>query len=447
MKKSNYFFGIGTLGRDMVYALTAMYLMYYLTDVRQLSSKGIGIVTIIMMVLRIFDAVNDPFCGMMIDNTKCRFGKFKPWLFWGSISSALLTILLFVDYTVSEAVYLMIFTLVYLMWDITYTAHDIAFWSMIPALSSDGREREKIGSIAKICADIGIFTIVVGIIPFTKWLNGSLGGMKQAYFVLSVIVSLVMVGFIMLMLILVKEERTIVKTQETTEIKEILSVIVKNDQLLWIVISLLLFTIANTTTTSFGIYYFQYIMGDEDLYSVFAGVLALSQLAALGSFPMISQRLGRKKTYALGTVLVVLGYLLFFMAQEIISVSIAGVLVFFGEGFIQILMLMFISDCVEYGQWKLGRRNDSITLSLQPFIAKMGSALAAGVVGFTILLIELNKAQGPADLSSQDVMVFKIAMLILPMLVILLSYVIYHKKYKINGAFFRQIVEDLESSR
>lgn len=447
MKKSNYFFGIGTLGRDMVYALTAMYLMYYLTDVRQLSSKGIGIVTIIMMVLRIFDAVNAPFCGMLIDNTKSRFGKFKPWLFWGSISSALLTILLFVDYTVSEAVYLMIFTLVYLMWDITYTAHDIAFWSMIPALSSDGREREKIGSIAKICADIGIFTIVVGIIPFTKWLSGLFGGMEQAYFVLSVIVSLVMVGFIMLMLILVKEERTIVKTQETTEIKEILSVIVKNDQLLWIVISLLLFTIANTTTTSFGIYYFQYIMGDEDLYSVFAGVLALSQLAALGSFPMISQRLGRKKTYALGTVLVVLGYLLFFMAQEIISVSIAGVLVFFGEGFIQILMLMFISDCVEYGQWKLGRRNDSITLSLQPFIAKMGSALAAGVVGFTILLIELNKAQGPADLSSQDVMVFKIAMLILPMLVILLSYVIYHKKYKINEAFFRQIVEDLESSR
>ncbi len=384
---------------------------------------------------------------MLIDNTKSRFGKFKPWLFWGSISSALLTILLFVDYTVSEAVYLMIFTLVYLMWDITYTAHDIAFWSMIPALSSDGREREKIGSIAKICADIGIFTIVVGIIPFTKWLSGLFGGMRQAYFVLSVIVSLVMVGFIMLMLILVKEERTIVKTQETTEIKEILSVIVKNDQLLWIVISLLLFTIANTTTTSFGIYYFQYIMGDEDLYSVFAGVLALSQLAALGSFPMISQRLGRKKTYALGTVLVVLGYLLFFMAQEIIAVSVAGVLVFFGEGFIQILMLMFISDCVEYGQWKLGRRNDSITLSLQPFIAKMGSALAAGVVGFTILLIELNKAQGPADLSSQDVMVFKIAMLILPMLVILLSYVIYHKKYKINEAFFRQIVEDLESSR
>lgn len=216
MKKSNYFFGIGTLGRDMVYALTAMYLMYYLTDVRQLSSKGIGIVTIIMMVLRIFDAVNAPFCGMLIDNTKSRFGKFKPWLFWGSISSALLTILLFVDYTVSEAVYLMIFTLVYLMWDITYTAHDIAFWSMIPALSSDGREREKIGSIAKICADIGIFTIVVGIIPFTKWLSGLFGGMRQAYFVLSVIVSLVMVGFIMLMLILVKEERTIVKTQETT---------------------------------------------------------------------------------------------------------------------------------------------------------------------------------------------------------------------------------------
>lgn len=105
---------------------------------------------------------------------------------------------------------------------------------------------------------------------------------------------------------------------------------------------MVLFTIANTTTTSFGLYYFQYILGEKDLYSVFAGVLGVSQLLALILFPFLSQKIGRSKLYALGTILVCIGYLFFYVAGNIVTVSIGGVLTFFGEGFIQILMLIII---------------------------------------------------------------------------------------------------------
>lgn len=445
--KRNYFYGVGTLGRDMVYALTSMYLMYFLTDILDISVRGIAVVTIVMVLLRVFDALNDPFVGMLIDNTKSKYGKFKPWILIGGFFSAIFTVLLFVDFGVNEGVYLVIFTIVYLMWGITYTCHDISYWSMLPALSKNQAEREKIGSIAKICADVGIFSIVIGIVPITEALAPHVGGIKQAYFIFALVLSIIMIFFMLLMSLIVKEDRTSVKAAERTSLKEIISIIFRNDQLLWVVLAMVLFTIANTTTTSFGLYYFQYILGEKDLYSVFAGVLGVSQLLALILFPFLSQKIGRSKLYALGTILVCIGYLFFYVAGNIVTVSIGGVLTFFGEGFIQILMLMFISDCVEYGEWKLGKRNDSITLSLQPFIAKMGSALAAGVVGLTLIITGIKNARGPQDLSGMDVAIFKFSMLILPLIIIVAGYILYKKKFKIDKEFYEKIIKDLEIRR
>lgn len=442
-KKNNYFYGIGTLGRDMVYALSSMFLIYFLTDVLNISAKGLAVVTFVMVVLRVFDALNDPFVGMLIDNTKSKHGKFRPWIILGSILSAICTILLFVDYQVEENLYLAIFTVVYLLWGITYTAHDISYWSMLPALSQKQKEREKIGSIAKICADVGIFIIVVGIIPITKWLSTYVGGLKQAYLTLAIIVSVLMVLFLLIMLSLVKEDRETKTEKQSTNLKEIFTIIFKNDQLIWVVLAMVLFTIANTTTTSFGVYYFKYIFGDEDIYSLFAIILGVSQLMALAVFPYLSQKIGRKKLYAIGTILVCIGYFFFYIAKDLLTVSIGGVLTFFGEGFIQILMLMFISDCVEYGEWKSGRRNDSVTLSLQPFIAKMGSALAAGIVGVTLLMTGI-KDNGPVvSLSVTNQIIFKFSMLILPLIIIVIGYLIYRKKFIIDEVMYEKIVTDL----
>ena len=80
IKKNRWMYGLGTIGRDMVYTIFSMQLMFYLTDVLEISSQTLVYVTLIMMVIRVFDAVNDPFMGVLVDNTKSRWGKFKPWI-------------------------------------------------------------------------------------------------------------------------------------------------------------------------------------------------------------------------------------------------------------------------------------------------------------------------------------------------------------------------------
>ena len=249
------------------------------------------------------------------------------------------------------------------------------------------------------------------------------------------------------MCLIVKEDRSLDIKSQQTPLKEIFKVIFKNDQLMWAVISMCLFTIAYTTTTSFGLYYFEYIYGNKDMYSTFAIILAVSQLSALAIFPVLSKKFGRKKIYSLGTILVFLGYLVFFFAKTLPIIALGGVLIFVGEGFLQILMLMFISDCVEYGEWKNGKRNDSITISLQPFITKFGAAIASGIVGLTVVLVDLHDKTGPLDFSPKDTFVFKLGMLIIPLIAIIISFIIYKRKFIIDEEMFKKIQSELKERR
>ena len=222
-------------------------------------------------------------------------------------------------------------------------------------------------------------------------------------------------------------------------------VIFQNDQLLWTTVAMTLFMIGYVTTTSFGQYYFKYYYGNEETYAVFALILGVSQITALAVFPFLRKYMKRQHIYTLSTILIVIGYILFFIAPPgtIAIIAVAGILIFVGEGWIQVLMLMFIADCVEYGEWKLGRRNDSVTLSLQPFINKLGAAVASGIVGATVILSGMKEAKGPADMTPSGFMLFKSSMMILPLVLIALSYIIYRRFYKIDEIFFDRIVNEL----
>jgi melibiose permease/lactose/raffinose/galactose permease len=112
MTKTRWGFGLGTLGRDMVAALVSMYLMFYLTDVLNISGAQLAAITVILVLMRIFDAVNDPFMGVIVDNTRTRFGKFKPWIFWGALLWGAATLALFFDFGARGWGYVVAFTVV-----------------------------------------------------------------------------------------------------------------------------------------------------------------------------------------------------------------------------------------------------------------------------------------------------------------------------------------------
>ena len=127
-----------------------------------------------------------------------------------------------------------------------------------------------------------------------------------------------------------------------------------------------------------------------------------------------------------------------------LAIAVAGVLLFVGQAFIQALMLMFLADTIEYGQWKLGKRNDSVTFSVQPFINKIGAAIATGVVTVTLIISGINQAADASAVTAEGLLIMKLAMMIFPLIAIIVGYVVYLRKYKIDAAFYERIVEELK---
>ena len=429
----------------MVYAIVSMFLLFYLTDIINLPTEIMWWVAGIILVARIFDALTDPLMGFIVDNTNTRWGKFKPWLVVGAITSPIFTVLLFTDFGLHGTAYIVTFAIFYFMWGISYTTHDISYWSMLPVLSIDQKERERIGALARIFANIGLFFVVVGIEPLTRIWGVSLGSGQKGFFLFAICISVFMSMGLCVTIFGVKETGVVAAKKQSTPISELVRIIYKNDQLFFTAISMSLFMIGYMTTTSFGLYFFKYVYGEQEMFGIFSAILGISQLTALVVFPLFSKKFDRKTLYTGAIISISAGYIIFFFSPvtTMVFIGLAGVLIFFGQAFVQLLMLMFLADSVDYGHWKLGKRNDSISFSLQPLINKMGGAIGSGVVAFVIIVSGIKDADTAADVSEKGILMMKIAMLIFPMFCYAASYLIYRLKFKIDAKFYDQILSDL----
>ncbi|PKK87329.1 MAG: sugar transporter [Tenericutes bacterium HGW-Tenericutes-8] len=330
-----------------------------------------------------------------------------------------------------------------MLWEVFYTMNDIAYWSMLPSLSQDQKEREKIGGWARIFANIGLFTVVGGIVPVTAFLAAQLGNMQRAYFMYAIILATIMVIGQMVTVYFVKET-VHYKKQADTKLREMFKIIGKNDQLLWAGISMTLFMTGYMITTSFGLHFFKYAYKDESMYAIFGIVLGVSQVIALLLFPTFSRLMSRNRLYLIATLVVISGYILFFFSpMNIIFIGIAGILMFFGQGILQLLILVLLADTVEYGQYKLGKRNESVSFAVQPFVNKLSGALSQGVVGVTLVMIGITEATSVASVTAEMIVGMKSAMLVLPLILIVISYILYSKFYTIDAKQYQEIVTAL----
>lgn len=440
-KRNKTFFGLGTIGRDMFYAFEANTLLYFLSDVLSLPVWVFAAASMVLSVMRIFDAINDPITGLVIDNIRSPWGKFKPAILVGGILSAIFSVMLFANIGTGWS-FVIIFAIAYFLWDVTYGINDIAYWTLLPAMSSDQKFREKTGAFARICANVGMYIVMVGWQPVTS----ALGDTPKAWFWCAVVIALVYLAGLLFPLLGVKEKRIAPEDQESTTLKQMWHALTKNDQLMWTTLSMGLFMVGYCTTVGFAVYYMKYIFGNEGMYVVLVGVCGVAQLSSLAVYPAVSSKLNRKQLYTLSTILVLAGYGIFFFAEiSIILIALGAVLVFVGQAFIQTLMLMFLADTVEYGQWKLGKRNESITFSVQPLINKIGGALSTAVVSLTLIISGIKIDGGTVDaIDAAGKLMVKASMFALPLVFIVAGYIIYLKKYKISEEFYSEILADLE---
>ena len=304
-KRNLWLFPLGTVGRDAVYCLVNSYLLTYVLFTHSLTAAQLGAVTAIMIAARIFDALNDPIMGNIIERTRSRFGKFKPWLTAGVLSTSVVVYLMF-NVQLQGWSFIWFFGVMYFAFSITFTMNDISYWGMIPALSSDANTRNQLTSRATLFAGIGS-TLASILIPMLT--TG--GSTSVAYGRIGLVIAILAPLFLAVTILGVREHReTVRKEQSRFSLKEVFGAILRNDQLVWIAVILLVQQIGNGLIIGgLGSTYIYFTFGyDGGLYSLFTTVGMSATAVMMVCYPMISRKLHRRQIMRGLAVLGCIGY-------------------------------------------------------------------------------------------------------------------------------------------
>ena len=443
--KAKISFGIGAFGKDAVYAIVSTFFMLYLTDYRGVAPAFVGV---LFMVARIWDAFNDPFMGMIVDNTRSKWGKFRPWILIGTLLNAVVLVLMYFDNGLTGGSYKVWCAVFYILWGMTYTIMDIPYWSMVPALTDDENERSQVSAIPRIFASCA--WLVIGSFGLAMVSALGKGNDVRGFALLAIGISVIFVIASVITVLNVKE-RVVTQKQEKTTVKGMINVLFKNDQVKVILGIALLFNIAYQLSNSFALYYFKYVIGDAKniLYPVYAGVAGVAQMVSMAILPTFSQKVGKKVAFFMASFLPVIGLALlwvmgYVMPMSIVMVGISSCIVNAGIGFMLVFITVLLSEVVDYGEYKLGTRNESIMFSMQTFVVKFGGAFSGFLsgIGLTVIGFVANQQQSTGTMTGM-----KIIMILLPAIMMAFCYVIYIKGYKLDGETYKMIRDELRKRK
>lgn len=452
MKQTNFTkfsFGLGALGKDLCYAMISYFLMIYFTDTVGMAPLFVGN---LFLVARIWDAFNDPMMGFVVDNTRSKWGKFRPWILLGAVLNSIVMIFMFRKPAgmTGFSMYAY-FSVMYILWGMTYTVIDIPYWSMLPSLSSTKEERDSMSVIPRIFASLAWLLMGAFAIKMVSMLGN--GDDAKGYSMLAVGIAVIFVVTSIITVVFVKDRscfgETGDKKAERTTVKDALHVIMANDQLKVFIGVVLCYNLVVQLAGGVAIYYFTYVAGDKDLYPIFTTAAQFAEIGALFLFPVLSKRLSKKQVFAIASFspaiglvgLVVSG---FFAPQNVVIIAVCGVLYKLGSGLTLGATTVMLADVIDYGQVKLGSRNESIIASFQTLLVKTASAVSAWLigVGLTIVGYVANTEQ-----SAATIMGMRVLMGVIPAVITVLAFVIYVNGYKLDGAFLEEILNKVNKSK
>lgn len=480
-KNNLIYYPLGTVGRDMVYQLITGFLMQYIIFTRSLTTAQFAAVTGIMIFSRVFDALNDPIMGNIIESTRTKWGKFKPWLLAGAVTTAFVIFFMF-NSKFQGWSFIVFFGCMYIAFSITYTMSDISYWGMIPALSSNADMRNRLTSRATLFAGIG-GTAVSIFVPMLTAGEKSLGGnAATAYGIVALVIS-VMVPLFAIFTLVGVQEKTVAndeKTKEKVNIKHIIKVFSGNDQLRWMAVIFLIQEIGNGLIIGgLGATYIYFEFGyDGGMYSLFTTIGMAATAFLMIFYPMISRKVNRKKLMGIMLLISCFGYALMILSGVAFPDSIrfyvltAGYMCGnFGNYCFYLIMMISIMNTVEYNEYKFGTREEGIITSLRPFITKMASALTVLITSCIYLILGVTKytnsiadfenmaSRGEitegAKLSGIQEVLSKVTngetlglllcIAILPAVHMIVGYILYKKKYQLDEDEYERICKEVNA--
>ena len=480
LKKNLWMFPLGTLGRDMLYNLVTNFLLTYILFTKGLTAPQLAAITAIMVAARVFDALNDPIMGNIIEMTHTKWGKFKPWLVLGMTLTCIVVIMVF-STDLKGWDFVVLFGVFYFCYSIAYTMHDISYWGMVPALSSDAAARDQFTSRATLFAGIG-GTLASILIPMLTTGNTAIGGSANvAYKYVAIGVCILAPLFLCFTLFGVQERREAAKPEKSSGgLKKVLRTFAKNDQLRWIAVIFLIQQVGNGLIIGgIGSTYIYFEYGYEGgLYSLFSTIGMAATAFLMIFYPVISSKIHRKPLMNIMAAISVVGYILMILSRVIPAVGF-GLLVLgymlsnFGQYSYYLIMMISIINTVEYNEYKFGTRDEAIIASVRPFMTKMSSAVIVvlttmsymifGVTNYTNQISDFESASAAGLITEAEKLTaikevvgsveagqslgLLIFMTVIPCALMLISNYLYQKKYALDEIEYERICKAIEAAK
>ncbi len=389
-ERNKWLFSASGVGRDMAYQLIASFLLTYIQFGVSLTLAQFTTISLIIGVGgRIWDAVNDPMMGAIIEGTHMRWGKFKPWILIGAVLCGLVIMAMFGIQAFAGWKFVVFMSVMYLLWESTFTMNDIGYWAMLPSLSSVKEERNSVTTLTVLFAGIGAI-IAQGVIPTL-----TVGDMRAGYRTVGIIVALVFIGSQVMTSVGVKEApRSKAEQAEKVSLKKMWKTICRNDQILWMTLSMFFYNIASAMLTALASNFLYLEIGyNGTLYFYVVVAYGVPSVLVNILYPMLVNKLGRKKLQSISVAAAVFGYAALglmgwfsFFPVNMIVLCAFIVLISCGQSLFYMSSIVNMTNCVEYNDYKYGERNEAVVSTLRPFMAKFAAAMHTLIITLVLTI-------------------------------------------------------------
>jgi len=445
-------YGVGAIGMDLSYGLFNTFLFKYFTDILLILPSYIALMS---FAARIWDGINDPMMGTIVDNTRSKYGKFRPWILLGAVLNAVVLVFLFtnpgfrVDGKVNVGLYAYV-ALMCVLWDMSNTIVDIPYWSMVPTLTTDPQKRNIVATIPRFFSGLGQIVIII-LSPLMIPLLGNTEGLNQkGYTYWTAICGLFLILGCTVTFFSTRQITGTIHTEEPEErftLRKAYQTVKNNDQLL---IFMLVAILSNTgwyLVNGLSTYYFEDVLGNLNLISLFGMIAGGGQAAGLVLLPTLSRKMERNTVIKLALIGTIVGYFGMYFFGSVINFfplfALFGVVCCMGVGCSFVSQTVMLADIVDYGAWKLGYRSDSIVFSMKSLLQKVAYSIQSLVIGFGLSLSHYNGALSAQPDSAKTGI--SMMMFLIPPLLSLCALLLFSAKYKLDGAKMRQVKEELEA--
>ena len=444
-------YGLGEVACQMSWYMINNYLNIFYTDVVGLSGAAISA---IVLIARIWDAINDPMMGQIADRTNTRWGRFRPYLFFAPPFLAIFNILTFTVFPIQGLPKIILCGACYIGAGMAYTACSIAYQALLNVIAVDSRVRQLLATARSTGASIiGIILSMVAmplILHFSSTVNEAGEAMADGhgYFVTTVIFSLILIPVFWICAIICKEtykdklhsNASMEKATFASNMKGLL----QNDQLLMVVIATVIGTIC-VTTGRYGIlvYHVIYVVGGPQYIATMFTAMTIGQLVGTLTVPWGTKVFGKKNYMIIMNVVMAAGFVALFLNPTSNPVFLIGASFFGSLGFgAPAICYGMVGDSLEYGDWKLGKRQEGLAASMLSFGVKLATAICAPVV----LLLEAVGYVPNVEQAASTKMGINFMVNMLPAILALVSCIplIW---YKLSDKRVSEIRADLEAGR